>query len=231
MAANGRITLAGGLSTQINGQYVSLPAHTISKLGNNATFEAWVIWTPGAVVAPWQRIFDFGSSDQPAGTPGIGQTYLFLSPSNGANQRLRGAITLQSGGGEDLTDGTGSLTANTTTPIHVALVVNGAAKTMSLYINGLPNGTPVTLKDTSRLTDLNDVNNWIGRSQWAADQLFVGSIHELRIYSAALTAAQIAATAAAGPDRLPGPPDGGAPDAGVTDDAAGDAPADAPSGQ
>ena len=67
---------------------------------------------------------------------------------------------------------------------------------------------------------LNDVNNWLGRSQWVFDEEFAGTLHEFRIYSRALTPAEIVADNAAGPDNMPAPtPDGGpAPDGGPTPD-------------
>jgi len=216
--ANDRVTLAGGLSTAIGGQFVSLPAGIISKLGKNATFEAWVTWSPvaGQTDGPWQRVFDFGSSDQPAGTPGIGQKYIFLTPLNGGTRVVRAAITYQGGGSaETVANGTGSLATNTAQPIHLAVVVNGAASALTLYVDGVPNGVPGTMSDSALLARVVDDNNWIGRSQWAADQLYAGAVFEFRIYSRALSAAEIAASRAAGPDTLPGADDGGVTDGGA----------------
>jgi hypothetical protein len=45
------------------------------------------------------------------------------------------------------------------------------------------------------------VNNWLGRSQWN-DPLFKGSISEFRIYAAALSPEEIAASRNLGPERL-----------------------------
>ena len=39
--------------------------------------------------------------------------------------------------------------------------------------------------------------NWLGRSQYAADPTFNGRLQDLRIYSGALSAAEVAALAAA----------------------------------
>jgi hypothetical protein len=50
---------------------------------------------------------------------------------------------------------------------------------------------------------LNDVNNWLGRSNWTSDANFDGSFNEFRIYDQALTASEIAASFAAGPDVVP----------------------------
>jgi hypothetical protein len=38
------------------------------------------------------------------------------------------------------------------------------------------------------LSDLSDVNNWLGTSQWQQDPGFVGTFYEVRIYEQALTA-------------------------------------------
>jgi hypothetical protein len=47
------------------------------------------------------------------------------------------------------------------------------------------------------------VNNWLGRSQYQNDEELAGTYHELRIYSRALSSAQISASYTAGPDTLP----------------------------
>ena len=43
----------------------------------------------------------------------------------------------------------------------------------------------------SSISAINDVNNWIGRSQYMGDDYFGGKISEFRIYSAALTGPQL----------------------------------------
>jgi hypothetical protein len=50
------------------------------------------------------------------------------------------------------------------------------------------------------LSAINDVNNWLGRSQFNDDPYFKGMIHEFRIYKVALTQQQVAASFDAGPD-------------------------------
>jgi hypothetical protein len=236
-AGNGFVTLAGVTSDQ----YVALPANIISTLGDNATFEAWVTWNPVNTSA-WQRVFDFGSSTN--GTQqGNGVTYLFLTPRAGPGA-LRTAFTLNGGGGaEDLVDNVVAAPAMVQT--QLAVVVNGAAHSLKLYVNGGEVGAPgATMRDGYTLSHLNDINNWIGRSQWAADEEFAGTMHEFRIYSRALPPEQLLANAAAGPEVVPAPvfdagvpdnPDGAAasdaradaPDAAAASDARADAPADA----
>jgi len=50
------------------------------------------------------------------------------------------------------------------------------------------------------LSTLNDINNWLGRSQYTKDPAFQGSIDEFRIYRKALSEAEVQASFAAGPD-------------------------------
>jgi hypothetical protein len=193
LTGTGTLVLAGVVSDQ----YVDLPAGIISELGVNATIEAWVSWTGAG--APWQRIFDFGSSELAAGQQGTGVTYLFLAPSNSINTDLRVAYTNAGPPAERV--------VNAPTPlpfpaqVHVAVVIDGAAATLALYQDGALIGTAPTLDTTLAL--MNDVNNWLGRSQFALDEELQGTLEEVRIYSAARSAAQIASDVAAGPNALP----------------------------
>lgn len=197
-------TLTGTGSLAVAGtdtaQYVQLPGGIISALGPSATIEAWVSWT--GVGGNWQRVFDFGASDAGPGVQGNGTSYLFLTPQNGATLTLRTAITNAGVGAEQF------VTAGAPMPVpeqvHTAVVVDGPAQALSLYLNGVLLGTQAMGGIT--LGRLNDVNNYIGRSQWVFDDEFQGVYDEFRIYSAALTRQQIGALVAAGPDELPPPP-------------------------
>jgi len=50
--------------------------------------------------------------------------------------------------------------------------------------------------------EIHDVNNWLGRSQWA-DAMFAGTYNEFRIWEGGLTEDQVKANYAAGPDVVP----------------------------
>jgi hypothetical protein len=60
----------------------------------------------------------------------------------------------------------------------------------TLYVNGVAvtTSTAVVLRPMALGAS---TNNWIGRSQYAADPYFDGEIDEFRIYSQALTASEI----------------------------------------
>ncbi len=60
------------------------------------------------------------------------------------------------------------------------------------------------------LANVDDLKCWLGRSMYAGDSGFTGSIDEFRIYAGALTAAQVLADYNAGPDKVVlGPPNPG----------------------
>jgi hypothetical protein len=207
LAGDGTVVLAGVDSVQ----YVDLPNGIVSSIGPSATIEVWASWT--GVGGTWQRVFDFGSSDLAEDTQGNGITFLMVTPNNGTTTLPRATLTNASVAEERFVEAPALLPANEL--VHLAVVVDGAARTLALYQDGVSIGS-VDLVDTS-LTRLNDVNNWIGRSQWTFDEEFQGTVSELRIYGAARSAQQIAADFAGGPDA-PGP--GSPADAGA--DAAAD---------
>jgi hypothetical protein len=193
LTGTGNLAIAGGATEE----YVVLPSGIISALGPSATIEAWVSWTGAG--GSWQRIFDFGSSDAGPGIQGNGASYLFLTPSNGTDFNMRTAITNAGLGAESFV--TAGAPLPTPELAHVAVVVDGPAQTLSLYLQGVLLGTQST--GTSTLARLNDIDNYIGRSQWVFDEEFQGVYDEFRIYSAALTRQQLGVLVAAGPDELP----------------------------
>jgi Concanavalin A-like lectin/glucanases superfamily len=193
LTGTGTLVLAGGDTDQ----HVDLPDGVISRLGNSATIEVWLNWTGAG--GPWTRVFDFGSSDSGAGLQGAGATYLFVTPNNTINLHLRAAYTNLGPPAERTANGLTALPFGAVS--HVALVIDGPAATMSLYQNGGLIETAPTFDTVLYL--LNDVNNWIGKSQFIADEEFQGTIDEFRLYGVARTAAQIAADVEAGPNDLP----------------------------
>jgi hypothetical protein len=194
LSGTGTVVLLGATSDQ----YVKLPAHLISALGDSATFEAWVTW-PGTG-GDWQRIFDFGVSDAGAGLRGKAAGSVFLTP-RAAGSGLRATISPTDFTQEDVA---GIDTPLPTTALtHVAVVVDGVGKKLSLYRDGDLRGTAATIRPQTRLAMLNDANNWLGRSQYTGDEGFAGTLHEFRIYSRALTANEVKANFTAGADTLP----------------------------
>jgi glucuronoarabinoxylan endo-1,4-beta-xylanase len=177
--ASGRLTLASASS-----QYIGLPTGIVSTL-SNFTIEAWVRLDS---TADWVRIFDFGNS---------ATVNMFLTPQNGVDDQLRFAITTGGTGGEQQINT--ATTMSTGSWHHVVVTLNG--NTGILYLNGAPVGTNSTM--TLRPTNLGSTaNNYLGRSQYSNDPYLNATLDEFRIYSVPLSAAEVAATDALGPDQL-----------------------------
>jgi hypothetical protein len=184
--------LSGSGSLDLDaGAYVNLPNGVISSL-TSVTLEAWLNWAGGAA---WQRIFDFGSTtNNREDVPGAGSDYLFLTPQV-AEGNLRVAFRSADNSREIQVDGSAPLSAGIEQ--HVAVVVDGVARTLALYVNGNLAGSTAL---PSSLSAIHDVNDWLGRSQFQDDPAFSGRLIEFRIYGAALDATQIGLSFQLGPD-------------------------------
>lgn len=185
-AASGKVTLDGSTDA-----YVDLPNGIVSSL-HDASFEIWLQWGGGAI---WQRIFDFGTNDQGEGKQGSGTTYLYLTPTDGSpNQVLRAAFSSNGLGSETAAKASAALPSSTTQ--HLVLVVDDTHNELRIYLNGVV----AALSGSSQsLSSLNDVNNWIGRSNFK-DAPLKASIDEVRIYQVALDQAKVKASYDFGPN-------------------------------
>jgi hypothetical protein len=157
-------------------QYALLP----DPVANTSTLAAWVKWNGGV---DWQRIFDFGN--------GTG-TYFFLTPANGSGD-MRFAITTSGNKNEQRIDAPTGLPTNAW--CHVAVTLNGT--TGLLYLNGRPvaTNTALTIRPWQTLAR----SNYLGHSQFPADPYFNGKIDSFRVFSRALTPAEVQALAYAPP--------------------------------
>jgi Concanavalin A-like lectin/glucanases superfamily len=196
LAGTGSLLLAG-LKTR---EYVNLPNGIVSGL-SDATFEAWLTWDGGGY---WQRIFDFGNSTKGEDTADVGSSYLFLTtnaasdPTRGLNTGLRVAYSQNGVSDEDVCFGTQPFP--TGVPTHIAVVIDSHAASFALY----QDGARISECPLSRpLSDIDDVNNWLGHSNFTADADLAAHYAEFRIYSAALSARQLSDSFKAGPDAEP----------------------------
>jgi hypothetical protein len=190
LAGTGQLDLGGATGEQ----YVDLPNGMISVL-DSATFEAWVIWH-ALKPAHWERIFDFGVSTLGEDQRSDGYSYLFLAPEL-FRTAFRNAATIPA---HAATSGEVRVDAEDPFPVgelsHVAVVVDPAATELRLYLNAeFQGGTALT----EPLSSINDVNNWLARSQFVADTQFAGSLVEFRIYDTALTQSELQSSLLLGP--------------------------------
>lgn len=174
-----RVAGKGGNAVDLDGtdDHVSLPANVVGTL-NNFTISTWVHLDAATT---WSRIFDFGSGEN---------SYMFLTPSAGGSNVVRYTITNSGGTGEQIIDGTAALPTGAWT--HVAVTLTGNLGI--LYVNGVEVGRNESM--SLKPLDLGaSTQNWIGRSQFAADPYLDGRVDDFRIYSGALSAADLLALA------------------------------------
>jgi autotransporter-associated beta strand protein len=138
---------------------------------NAFTFAAWVYWNGGA---NWQRIFDFGNDTS---------HYLYLSPSSGSGTTRFATRN----GGTELTLDTVALPVGQWQ--HIAFTLSGS--TAKIYTNGVLAASSASI--VYNPSNIKPVQNYLGKSQTAADPLFNGSLDEVEIADYAFTAAQVAA--------------------------------------
>ncbi|MEK7951432.1 LamG-like jellyroll fold domain-containing protein [Luteolibacter soli] len=176
---------AGNFGNAINlpataSQHLTLPSGIVNGLTDH-TISCWV--KIGAFTT-FSRIFDFGTGTN---------NYMFLTPqytgTSPNTAKLRFAIRTPSVG-EQIINSSTALTVGTWA--HVAVTRSG--NTGTLYVNGVQVGqnTGMTLSPTSLGIT---TQNYLGKSQFAADPYLNGALDEFRIYSRALSAAEIAAAA------------------------------------
>ena len=166
-----------GNAATMNGtnRYVALPNGIVNGL-TSFSISTWVYLnsTPA-----WVRIFDFGTGTN---------TYMFLTP-NETTGKLRFAITTSGNatGNEERLDGP---TLPTGSWQHLAVTLTGS--TATLYVNGAQaaQNTAITLNPTSLG---NTTQDWLGRSEFGVDPYYNGKIDDFRIYSRALSAAEVQA--------------------------------------
>jgi hypothetical protein len=179
----GALDLAGSSPTV--GGFATIPA---SPQTMGATTEITIAcWVNVRTERAWERVFDFSNS--------VSTGFMFLTTAQGVTTPNSPRFTISP------TDKTGEQVIDMTTPAvlsintwhHIAVVLGtGTPYTGTLYIDKAVAGRNTAM--TLRPSNLgNTASNWIGRSPFPADPLFDGLIDDFRIYSRALSAAEIAA--------------------------------------
>lgn len=181
------VTFAGGRN---GSSFIQLPVHALQNVSDNngITITTWV--NLGMGVSIWERLFDFGN--------GEGSPSLFMT------RQMRGTLTAD--GDLAIDPGKGFVRDEW---MHVALSVKGTeGGTLSsagpvVYVNGevLADGSisQTSSGNYARLRHFFQAfaeqttknANYIGRSQFVADDDFVGSLSDFRVYEAGLSADEI----------------------------------------
>ncbi len=194
------ITLTGG--GKGTSDYIDLADGIVSSLGDAVTFEAWATQIS---VQNWSRIFDFGTSTT---------ENVFMSWTS--------ATTLEN----DRVEWVGPSDSDTQNNTNAPYTLGVEFHIVCVFDNGLVTwytgpATSDTLgeakgsfQSANKLSELNDTNNWLGRSQWE-DNTANASWNEVRLWKGALTPDEIEKYHRMGPDGInpniavaPSPADG-----------------------
>ncbi len=178
----GDLRLAGGK----DGPHVALPPGILSGL-ESVTVETWLTWAGGG---GYQSVFDFGSSAAGAGMRDEGTAFFSVALS-ATNDFVRLVFD-----GDPMV-GSRNWRAIFSAPSpsigeehQIVAVFDRQANEVRLYVDGARRGA-TAVPPAEGLSNIDDVNNWIGTAQWAADPSLAGTLHEVRIYDAPLTDAEV----------------------------------------
>ena len=219
-------TTNGNQSPSLISAYIDLPNGIISSK-THLTVE---IWATPLSYQQFQRLFDFGRIAQAGDglgapgeitglastAPGTTSSYegftLTLSRNTAGNvNEQRFETRLNGVGAGDTTGQYGIADTNVATTVgteyHYVLTFQsgvGAFAATGGRASWYRNGVLVAALDTSfRLHQIQDVNNWLGRSHWSGDRGTHAAYNEVRIYDHAMSVAEIAASFATGPSPVP----------------------------
>jgi len=195
---------------------VVLPPGILTNM-DEVTIEVWATF-PGAI-NPYANLFAFGNTDLGLGDPYYtdGYDYITCSPHTGPSTVQANFGPGDPGYlGEFANDVVWTGVLDNQTNVQVAAVWHPLAASSALYTNGTLLATGLMWND---LTDPvayqgngsilkwalhKDPTNYIGESLYTGDPGLLATIDEFRIYNGPLTAAQVAADYALGPNQLRG---------------------------
>ena len=167
----------GGSAPVLDGRsgHIAMPPGVMEALAD-CTVSLWVYADAPAARRTW--LFSIGGSDI---------TYFSLMANDVAG-RPRTVVTRTTGFGEQGAPGVAALPTGRWA--HVALTLIGRA--MTLYVDGAVAGSNGEV-DLAPYQMGKAVQNWIGRSPYAADPYFSGRVQDVRVHSRGLSATEVAA--------------------------------------
>lgn len=209
------LRLPGGSSA--TAAYVDLPNGLVSSQ-TQLTIEGW--YSVASFSGFWTRFFEFGTGTAgeltgPGGAAATGTVSLIglAHSANGLTQQglhWQDPAILPDGYLQALTNAPQTLSV----PAHVVYTFDNSTPG-STAITYYRDGVLKTSATVSRnLSDIPDVNSWLGRSNWTNEPNLHGTLDEVRLYNRILVQPEIIASRAAGPDASqPDADNDGLPDA------------------
>ena len=205
-------TTNGAQTSSAISAYFDLPNGIISSK-TDMTVE---IWATVLSSKDWQRLFDFGRMNiagngapgeiiNTGGSPGGGTSSrdnFMLAVQRGGNLSQQRLVARNDGAGEIGSDN--SVIMSPGTQYHFVATFQsgvGANAATGGRFTWFRDGVEIGFVDTNfRLNQIEDVNNWLGRSQWTNDTNANIAYNEFRLYSGVMSLGDQAASRKAGVD-------------------------------
>ncbi len=184
----GEVAQGDGRMIVLQDGYGELPNDVLEGL-TDVTIE---IWFTSYRTRSWERVFDFGETEN-----GSGKSYLFFtSQVPAASGTMRFAV--RPTGETERVVNTADDTANDV-ETHIAVIFDDSNDELRIYMNGQLSGSA---SNDSSLNQITFLHSWLGRSMFSGDPQFEGDYNELRIYDGAVDAARLERSYEAGPDVI-----------------------------
>ena len=163
------------------GTYVRIPGESLEGV-DAVTVTGWIFLRSAN---PWQRFFDFG----PNATSNFFCTPIGEEDAEGYRARI-------TANGWTAEQGPTAPQAPTNRWVHLAVVLDAARHSLSLYLDGARVGLATNLTlNLESLLDRDDARRnqlYLGRSHYDTDPYLDALLHDVRLYSIALTDQQVA---------------------------------------
>jgi DUF1680 family protein len=171
------LSLPGGA----DGAYVQIPGQAFKGI-ESLSVTGWVNLKD---TTPWQRFFDLGQGTD---------RYLYCTPAG--QERSDGCRARITAEGYSREMGPAAFRVPLGQWVHLAVVLDTAKKTLSLYVDGVRVGQTAdvdwTLADILNQNDAYANKLYIGKSQYQENACLGGKLYDVRFYSIALTDQQVA---------------------------------------
>ncbi|MGH7942576.1 MAG: alpha-L-arabinofuranosidase C-terminal domain-containing protein [Limisphaerales bacterium] len=171
-------------------QFLNLPGGIVSNY-LATTIDMWIPEISGSSDSPpFVYLFAFGNTD----SSGNGYDYIFFNPN------IARATISATDPGYNGEQGGNLSSLGSVTNLHLTCIFNAPVGTILVYTNGVLAASFTGINDP--LSTVGNEFAYVGRSLYSADSYLDWSLRELRIYSGALSPAEIAASDTLGPGQL-----------------------------
>jgi len=159
-----------------SGSVVSVPSQPLEDF----TIAAW--FSQSSDTGTWQRVWDFGTTNAAGGEFFVAVNHGRLGSNLGAG--------IHDASGDRIDDLDGGFSPSNDTWHHVVMTYDQDAGVVALYVDGSEADTHDF--ETDSFADFVGTQSWLlGQSNFSSDPRFNGLIDEVRVYRAALSAAEV----------------------------------------